>query len=182
MRARTDSRIDALKKYVEDTHQLCRQLNTAEDNELLADDANARIANPEKGDDVPYLKKFLAGRGDIRVLRSRHIHAKLRFQLHLAKGRPIKQAALNSVRELLLDAAGGEASLTTSPIGPLAQCYMTEIQKARAWPTAAATLQQLNLHLSEVWKAVERAVSESDLIRRERKDPAPWLVQKFEAS
>ena len=127
------------------------------------------------------MKEFLAKLGDIGFLRSRHAEARLRFQLHITRGRAIKDACLDAVHEPLLDAVGGEAGLTDCPIGPLAQHYVGEIRAARAWPPADASPRELNLHLSKVWKSVETAVGESDLIRSERKNPPPWLVEDFEA-
>ena len=127
------------------------------------------------------MREFLAKRGGIVVLRSRHAEGKLRFQLHITKGRAIKQECLDAVHELILDAVGGEAGLTDCPIGPLARHYIGEIRTARAWPPADASPRELNLHLSKVWKSVETAVGESDLIRSERKNPPPWLVEDFEA-
>lgn len=87
MDSATDSRIAAFKRFVEEANGLCHQLNTAEHDEFVADDTAARLANPGKGDDVEHLRRFRAGLGDIAVLRSRHAAAKLRFQLHLGKGR-----------------------------------------------------------------------------------------------
>lgn len=176
----SDRRIAAFKRFVEEANALCHHLNAAEHDELIADDTTARLANPGKGDDVEHLRRFRAGLGDIAVLRSRHAAAKLRFQLHLGKGRTIKQAAVDAVREILLSAVGGEASLTTCPIGPFAQHYLDEVRKVGPWPSAGATLQQVNRHLSEALEMLERAVSESNLIRRDRADPPQWMVERFE--
>lgn len=154
----SDNRIAAFKRFVEEARALCHQLNTAEHDELLAADA----AHPKKADNAEHLER------DRAVLRGRHAAAKLRFQLHLAKGRSIKQAALDAAREILLSAVGGEESLTTCPIGPFAQYYLDEVRSVGPWPTPGATLQQVNWHLSEALETLERAVSESDLIRRER--------------
>lgn len=38
----------------------------------------------------------------------------------------------------------------------------------------------MNRHLSEALATLERAVSESDLIRRDRADPPQWMVERFE--
>lgn len=177
----SDSRVAAFKHFVEEANALCRQLNTAEHDELIADDTSARIANPGKGDDLQHLRRFRADLGDIAVLRSRHAAAKLRFQLYLAKGRTLKRAAVDAVREILLSAVGGESSLATCPIGPFAQHYLDEVRKVGPWPPTGATLQQVNRHLSEALETLERAVSESDLIRRDRDDPPQWMVERFEA-
>lgn len=177
----SDPRVKALGDYVKEAHKLWSIFERAFIAEVEAIDTDQRLANPEKEFNVHYLKEFRAGLGDIRVIRSRHIRAKLRFQLHITKGRPIKQACLDAVSEILLDAVGGKESLTTCPIGPLAEHYLNEIRAAQAWPSPEASLQQINLHLGEVWKSVETAIGESDLIRRERKEPPPWLVERFEA-
>jgi hypothetical protein len=178
----SDSRIAAFKRFVEEARNLCHQLNAAEHDELVAADTAARLANPGKGDDVEHLRRFRAGLGDITVLRTRHAAAKLRFQLHLGKGRTNKRAAVDAVREILLSAVGGESSLTTCPIGPFAQHYLDEVWKVGPWPSAGATLQQVNRHLSEALETLERAVSESDLIRRDLDDPPQWMVERFEAN
>jgi hypothetical protein len=178
----SDSRIAAFKRFVEEANGLCHHLNAAEHDELVADDTATRLANPGKGDDLESLQRFRAGLGDIAVLRSRHAAAKLRFQLHLGKGRKIKQAAVEAVREILLSAVGGEASLTTCPIGPFAQHYLDEVRKVGSWSSPGATLQQVSRHLSEALETLERAISESDLIRRDRDDPPRWMVERFEAN
>ena len=175
----SDPRVRAFGDYVREAHALWHQFDRALAAEIEAIDADQRLANPEKEFYIDYLREFRASLGDIRVIRSRQAAAKLRFQLHTAKGRPIKQAALDAVREILLDAVGGKECLTTCPIGPFAQHYLNEIQQARAWPPAGATPQQINSHLSEVWKSVETAIGESDIVRRERVDPSPWLVRRF---
>lgn len=180
MDPRSDPRVKVFGDYVEKTHMLWSVLDRAFASEIEAIDTDRRLANPGKGDNVSYLKEFRANLGDLQAIRTRHAAAKLRFQLHVTKGRPIKQACLDAVCELLLDAVGGETGLTDCPIGPLAEHYLNEIQQARPWPPAGATSQKVNLHLSEVWKAVETAIGESDLIRRERKTPPPWLVERFE--
>ena len=69
-----------------------------------------------------------------------------------------------------------------SSIGPFAQHYLDEVRSVGLWPTTGATLQQANRHLSEALETLERAVSESDLIRREREDSPPWLVERFGVS
>jgi hypothetical protein len=168
----SDHRITAFKRFVEEARALCHQLNTAENDKLLATAA----AHPKKADNAEHLER------DRAVLRSRHAAAKLRFQLHLSKGRPIKQAAVDAVREILLDAVGGEASLTTCPIGPFAQHYLNEVRSVGPWPTPGATPQQVNWHLSEALETLERAVSESDLIRRDRDAPPQWMVERLEAN
>jgi len=177
----SDPRVKAFGDYVKEAHALWHQFDRAMAAEIEAIDADQRLVNPGKGDNVSYLEEFRANLGDIRVIRNRHTAAKLRFQLHTAKGRPIKQACLDAVCELLLDAVGGKESLTTCPIGSFAQHYLDEIQQARPWPPAGASPQEINLHLSEIWKSIETAIGESDIIRRERKDPSPWLVERFEA-
>jgi hypothetical protein len=168
------------KRFVEEVNGLCHQLNAAEHDELVAADTAARIANPGKGDDVQHLRKTLASFGNITALSHRHAVTKLRFQLHLKKGRTLKRAAVDAVREILLSAVGGESSLTTCPIGPFAQHCFDEVGKVGPWPSAGATLQQVNRHLSEALETLERAVSESDLIRRDRADPPQWMVERFE--
>jgi|GEM_PF-2514501 len=62
------------------------------------------------------------------------------------------------------------------------RAFDDEIRKASPWPSPGAALQQVNLHLSGVWKSVECAISESDLIRRDRDDPPQRLVERFEAN
>jgi hypothetical protein len=167
----SDNRIAAFKRFVEEARALCHQLNTAEHDELLAADA----AHRKKADNAEHLER------DRAVLRGRHAAAKLRFQLHLSKGRKIKQAAVDAVREILLSAVGGESSLTTCPIGPFARHYLDEVRKVGSWSSPGATLQQVNRHLSEALETLERALSESDLIRRDRDDPPQWMVERFEA-
>lgn len=176
----SDPRIKAFGDYVREAHGLWHQFDRAFAAEIEAIDTDRRLANPEKEFNVDYLKEFRASLGDIRVIRSRQAAAKLRFELHHSKGRAIMESALNAVREILLDAVGGRESLTTSPIGAFAQYYLNEIQQARSWPSAGAMPQVINLHLSEVWRSIETAIGESDLIRRERKDPPPHLVKSFE--
>lgn len=177
----SDPRIRAFGDYVRKAHGLWHQFDRAFAAEIEAIDTDRRLANPEKEFNVEYLQEFRAKLGDILVIRSRQAAAKLRFQLHHSKGRAIKEAALNAVREILLDAVGGEACLTTCPIGPFAQHYLDEIQQARTWPPAGASPQEIHRHLSEVWKSIETAIGESDLIRREREDPASYVVEAFEA-
>ena len=178
----SDTRVAAFKRFVEEANGLCYQLNAAEHDELVADDTAARLANPGKGDDLQHLRRFRADLGDIAVLRSRHAAAKLRFQLHLAKGRALKQAAIDAVGEILLSAVGGEPSLTTSPVGPLARHYLEEVRSVGAWPTTGTPLQQVNCHLTEALETLERAVSESDLIRRERDNPPQWMIESESAT
>lgn len=175
------SRLAAFKQFVEEANMLYRRLSAAEHDEIMSEDTNARIANPEKGDDLRYLRSYSASLGHIVTLRSRHVSAKVRFQLHASKGRPIKRAAVDAVSEILLDAVGGESSLTTCPIGPVAQHYLGEVSRVTPWPPAGASLQQVNLHLGEALETLERAVSESDMIRRDRANPPPWMVERFEA-
>jgi hypothetical protein len=40
----------------------------------------------------------------------------------------------------------------------------------------------VNWHLSEALETLERAVSESDLIRRDRDAPPQWMVERLEAN
>jgi len=176
----SDSRIAAFMGYVAESDRLCNLLNSAEQDAILASNIESPIANPKRRNHAPDLKAQLAGFSNLAILRSRHAQAKLRLNIHLAKGRTSKQAALDAVREILLDAVGGESSLTTCPIGLLAQHYLTEIQKARPWPSAIESPEKANLHLSEVMQAIDRAIGETDLIRRERKDPPTWLLEQFE--
>lgn len=178
----SDTRVAAFKRFVKEAKELCSQLNSAEHDELVAADTIARLANPSKDDDVAHLRQFRAGLADASVLRCRHAAAKLRFQLHLAKGRALKQAAIDAVCEILLSAVGGEPSLTTSPLGPLARHYLEEVRSVGPWPTTGKTLQQVNRNLTEALETLERAVSESDLIRRERDNPRHWMIESESAT
>ena len=178
----SDTRVAAFKRFVEEAKELCSQLNTAEHDELIAADTIARLANPGKDDDVAHLRRLCDSLEDIVVLQSRHVAAKLRFQLHLAKGRALKQAAIDAVGEILLSAVGGEPSLTTSPVGPLARHYLEEVRSVGFRLTTGTTLQQVNCHLTEALETLERAVSESDLIRRERDNPPQWMIESESAT
>lgn len=71
---------------------------------------------------------------------------------------------------------------STSPVGPLARHYLEEVRNAGLRPTTGKTLKQVNCHLTEALETLERAVSKSDLIRRERDDPPQWLVERFGVS
>ena len=84
--------------------------------------------------------------------------------------------------EILLSAVGGEPSLTTSPVGPLARHYLEEVRSVGLRPTTGKTLQQVNRNLTEALETLERAVSESDLIRRERDNPPQWMIESESAT
>ena len=141
MHPHADNRIKAFEGFVAEMRKLCGMIHQAEG-------------------------AMIHAKGDTTLHQSRLATAKLRFQIQMTPGRTIKRDALESAREAVLSAVGGEPKLESHPMRRLAEHYLSEIEAVRPWPPQPTTPEQDFLHLSEVMQVIDRALGEAGVMRR----------------
>lgn len=151
-----DPRIAAFEQYAKEADLLRHKFDHAYDNLIQAEEAARILASSKDPEEIRRMHAFLSKLGSLAVLRCRHAAAKLRLQLHITNGRPIRQAALDAAEVSVLDAVGGEMGLTTSPSGPLARVHLAELRRMGAWPSGTSP-RDVSLHIGEVWMVIQAA-------------------------
>lgn len=175
-----DPRIAAFDAFVKETNLLRGKLDRAHHDFVMVEADQKTVDTSKDRNEVRPAKERLAKAEPLEELATRYWSARLSFELHVTKGMKIKGAALDAAEEFVLRAVGGKACLTTCPVGPFALPHLYEIRTARRWPQGKPSPRDTNLHISEVWKVVDRTVSEVGSLARQKTHPSQWMVDLFD--